>query len=54
MSYIIYKYNKMKQRKEQTYFAPALEVISIEIEQAILNGSNTIENIGETLPEKDW
>ena len=52
MSYIIYKYNKMKQRKEQTYLAPTLEVISIEIEQNILTAS--IEKIGDTLPEKDW
>jgi hypothetical protein len=44
----------MKQRKEEIYIAPAMEVISIEVEQAILNGSNTIENIGNTLPEKDW
>ena len=52
MNYIIY--NKMKERKEQNYISPEVQVVNIEIEQAILNGSNTIENIGDTLPEKDW
>ena len=44
----------MKVRKEQTYVAPSMEVILIEAEQVILNGSNDIENIGDTLPDKDW
>ena len=47
----------MKVRKEQTYVAPSMEVISIEAEQVILNGSNGsnyIENIGGTLPDEDW
>ena len=44
----------MKVRKEQTYVAPSMEVISIEAEQVILNGSNYIENIGDTLPDEDW
>ena len=44
----------MKVRKEQTYIAPSMEVISIEVEQVILNGSNDIENIGDKLPETDW
>lgn len=47
----------MKVRKEQTYIAPSMEVISIEVEQVILNGSNGsnyIENIGDTLPDEEW
>ena len=43
--------HKMKQRKEEIYITPAMAVISIEIEQSILAAS--IENIGDTLPEKD-
>ena len=37
---------------EQTYITPAMSVISIEVEQSVLAAS--IENIGKTLPEKDW
>lgn len=42
----------MKIRKEQTYIAPSMEVISIEVEQVILAAST--EKIGDTLPDIDW
>jgi hypothetical protein len=42
----------MKERKEQAYIAPYMEVISIEVEQVILAAST--ENIGVTLEELDW
>jgi hypothetical protein len=42
----------MKERNEQTYIAPAMEVISMEVEQSIMAAS--IEKIGDTLPEIDW
>ena len=41
----------MKERK-QTYIAPDMEVIAIEVEQVILAAST--EDIGETLPDLDW
>ena len=41
----------MKER-QQTYIAPDIEVIAIEVEQAIL--ADSTENIGETLPDLDW
>ena len=44
--------HKMKQRKEEIYIAPAMSVISIEVEQSVLAAS--IEKIGDTLPEIDW
>ena len=44
--------HKMKPRKEEIYIAPAMEVISIEVEQVILAAST--ENIGDTLEELDW
>lgn len=42
----------MKERKEQAYIAPSMEVISLEIEQNILTAST--EKIGDTLDEIDW
>ena len=42
----------MKVRKEQTYIAPSMEVISIEVEQVILDAST--ENIGPTSDEIEW
>jgi hypothetical protein len=42
----------MKPRKEEIYIAPAMEVISIEVEQVILAAST--EDIGDFLPELDW
>ena len=44
--------HKMKQRKEEIYIAPSMEVISIEVEQAILSAS--IENIGGRNEDMDW
>ena len=37
---------------KQTYIAPDMEVIAIEVEQVILAAST--EDIGETLPDLDW
>ena len=42
----------MKDRKEQTYIAPSLEVMTLEVEQNILGAST--EDIGETLDEIPW
>ena len=42
----------MKERKEQAYIAPYMEVISIEVEQVILAAST--EDIGDFLPEQGW
>ena len=42
----------MKDRKEQTYIAPSLEVMLIEIEQNILGAST--EEIGGENPEQPW
>ena len=42
----------MKERKTQTYIAPDVEAILIEVEQSILSSST--EDIGETLPDMDW
>ena len=44
--------HNMKVSKEQTYIAPTMEVISIDVEQVILAAST--ENIGDTLEEIDW
>ena len=42
----------MKDRKEQTYIAPSLEVMLIEVEQNILGAST--EEIGGENPEQPW
>ena len=42
----------MKERKEQAYITPFMEVISIEVEQSVLAAST--ENIGDTLEDMDW
>jgi hypothetical protein len=42
----------MKDRKEQAYITPCMEVITIEVEQSILAAS--IEEIGDTLEDLDW
>ena len=39
---------------EQNYISPSVEVVNIETEQCILNGSNTIENIGNRKEDIDW
>ena len=42
----------MKQRKEETYIAPQVEVMLIEVEQNILGAST--EEIGGENPEQLW
>lgn len=42
----------MKDRKEQTYIAPSLEVMLIEVEQNILGAST--EDVGGENPEQPW
>ena len=42
----------MNQRKEQTYIAPSLEVMTLEVEQNILGAST--EGIGGENPEQPW
>ena len=42
----------MNQRKEQTYIAPQVDVMLIEVEQNILGAST--EEIGDTLDEIPW
>lgn len=42
----------MNQRKEQTYIAPQVEVMLIEVEQNILGAST--EEIGGENPEELW
>ena len=42
----------MKDRKEQAYVAPSIEVMFIDVEQSIMAGS--VEKIGDTLEELDW
>lgn len=42
----------MKDRKEQTYIAPSLEVMTLEVEQNILGAST--EEIGGENPEQPW
>ena len=40
---------------KQTYICPAMEVVNIEMQQAILAGSpGQIETIGETKKEMEW
>lgn len=42
----------MKQRKEETYIAPQVEVMLIEVEQNILTAST--EDIDGENPEQPW
>ena len=42
----------MNQRKEETYIAPQVDVMLIEVEQNILTTST--EDIGDTLDEIPW
>ena len=42
----------MKDRKEQTYIAPSLEVMTVEVEQNILGASP--EDIDGENPEQLW
>lgn len=45
-------YIRMKERREQTYVTPYIEVMSLEVEQCILAAS--IEELGDTMEEIDW
>ena len=42
----------MNQRKEQTYIAPSLEVMTLEVEQNIMGAS--LEEIDGENPEQLW
>lgn len=41
---------------KQAYISPAMEVVSIEMQQSILSGSNQgqVETIGVTKDEMEW
>ena len=39
---------------KQPYICPAIEVVNIDMQQAILAGSGQIETIGETKEEMEW
>ena len=39
---------------KQAYICPAIEVVNIEMQQAILAGSGQIETIGDTKEEMEW
>jgi hypothetical protein len=41
---------------KQTYICPAMEVVDIEMEQALLSASNggQTEDLGETKKEMEW
>ena len=39
---------------KQAYICPAIEVVNIDMQQAILAGSGQIETIGETKEEMEW
>lgn len=39
---------------KKNYTAPEMEVVNIEVEQAIMANSSTIEELGEMLEEMGW
>lgn len=39
---------------KQAYMCPAIEVVNIDMQQAILAGSGQIETIGDTKEEMEW
>lgn len=43
----------MKNTKEKNYISPEMEVMTIEVEQSILNGSYDIERL-DSLGEQEW
>ncbi|MBR6629758.1 MAG: hypothetical protein IKL03_07390 [Bacteroidaceae bacterium] len=45
---------KVIRQHKQAYICPAIEVVNIEMQQAILAGSGQIETIGETKEEMEW
>ena len=45
---------KVNIQHKQAYICPAIEVVNIEMQQAILAGSGQIETIGETKEEMEW
>ena len=46
----------MNERKETTYVAPEMEIVDIELEQAILSDSfgSSIENLGGRGDDLEW
>lgn len=44
----------MNTRTVEKYISPAMEVMTIEVEQAILNGSYDIEKLGERYEDLEW
>jgi hypothetical protein len=46
----------MKETKAMTYFAPEMEIVDIELEQAILSDSfgSSIENLGGRGDDLEW
>ena len=45
---------KVNIQHKQAYICPAIEVVNIEMQQAILAGSGQIETIGDTKEEMEW
>ena len=45
---------KVNIQHKQAYICPAIEVVNIEMQQAILAGSGQIETIGDTKEEMVW
>ena len=45
----------MNMKQLPTYIAPEMEIVSIEVEQAILQASpGSIEELGEWLQDMEW
>lgn len=44
----------MNNKTEKLYVPPQMEILTIEIEQTILEGSNWMEQLGGENPEQDW
>ena len=46
----------MKIENLTNYISPNMEIVNIEVEQCVLNGSNgfSIENIGNSKDDQDW
>ena len=45
---------KVNIQHKQAYICPAIEVVNIDMQQAILAGSGQIETIGDTKEEMEW
>lgn len=44
----------MNTRTVEKYISPAMEVMTIEVEQSILNGSYDIERLGTRYDDQEW